>query len=315
MPRSGWNPYLLLLIPALLGTPLPALADSAEVGANASERLRQAFPGVRLLHGEEGQVRKVFGAPFSTGLSVVESAEAFRTRYADLFTVPAGDLLRDDAPGAASGVQPLMLRPETGTYKFGLVTYAQRHEGLPVFRADLRLLVRNEPGHPLVLATSALRDLRGFSVDTTLRERIDRPAYVEQRFGAARIAVLSAHPDLVNFGRPEVVIWAGTEADPADPRVALAFRADNSGPVGGGEKSRLFVTDLPTGGLLFEEDLIITSVVQGNVAGLATEGAGSDECEPEVTTPLPFLNVTSGTGSAFSDAAGDFSIQDGGATV
>ena len=57
-----------------------------------------------------------------------------------------------------------MWDPATGTYKFTLVYYSQYRDSIPVFRADLRLLVRNEEGFPLVLAKSALRPLGAFQV-------------------------------------------------------------------------------------------------------------------------------------------------------
>ena len=59
--------------------------------------------------------------------------------------------------------QPLMYDRGTGQYKFTLVYYTQHANDIPVFRADLRLLVRNEPGHALVLANANLRALSEFA--------------------------------------------------------------------------------------------------------------------------------------------------------
>ncbi len=52
-----------------------------------------------------------------------------------------------------------MYNRDNGAYKFTLVYYSQYRDGIPVYKSDLRLLVRNEPDHPLVLAASSLRDL------------------------------------------------------------------------------------------------------------------------------------------------------------
>ena len=60
-------------------------------------------------------------------------------------------------------IASVMFNRDTGDYKFTLVYYTQRVGGIPVYQADLRLLVRNESGFPLVLASSGLRDLAGFT--------------------------------------------------------------------------------------------------------------------------------------------------------
>ncbi len=41
---------------------------------------------------------------------------------------------------------------------------------------------------------------------------------------------------------------------------------------------------------------------------MATEGIATDECENEVPMPIPYIEVTAGANSDFTDANGDFSI-------
>jgi subtilisin-like proprotein convertase family protein len=294
-------------------------------GAGRAETLRQAaeseflrtFPEVRLQK-EDDRILRVYGSTIVTGDSPLESAGAFRDRHVGMFGVAAGDLLTPSGGGAAQApllVQPLVYLPQTDSYKFDLVTYGQFEDGIPVFGADLRLLVRNETDNPVVWAASTLRDLGGFAIDPELRDLVEQPQYVEQRFDAIRDQILATSPGLTRFTDPRVVLWAGLDDQEVEPRVALAFHGDNFEPHGARNANWLYVVDIETGQVLHRESGIHTNAVSGNASGLATEGSGADICGPEVAQPLPHLEVTSGTGTALTDKDGNFTIPDAGATV
>ena len=127
----------------------------------AADRLLAANPRVQFLR-QGSLITRVYGPAFGSGNSPEETAAAFAAAYADLFGAEANELAPVSRLPDARHTQPLMYNPQTGTYKFTLVYYSQFRSGLPVFRSDLRLLVRNEPNYPLVLAANSLRDLGDF---------------------------------------------------------------------------------------------------------------------------------------------------------
>lgn len=292
---------------------LDSSKEAARLRRQAAESdFKVQVPEIKLYKLNERTTR-VYGKTFSYGETVEEAAERFCHAHAGIFGVDATELR---AMGQFSGrrhIQPVMFQPETGTYKFTLVCYEQHKNNIPVFRSDLRLLGRNEAGSPIVLASSALKDLEGFEINANMRNDIAKPAYVQTCFAACKQAPLAASPDLVNFSEPSVVIWAGVDDMVVEPTLALTFVADNFGPNGGGDKKQLYVTDLQTGAILYEESRIFH--VDGNVSGMATEGIGTDECEAEVSMALPYIEVTSGANSTFADANGNFTITADGPTV
>lgn len=267
--------------------------------------LQQAYPGV-LISAAGAQVDRVYGAPCSYGVSAEQSADNFVHTFAGVFGVTAEELL----PGNAFNhqyAQPVMYQAETGTYKFTLVYYHQYRDGVPVYRADLRLLVRNEAAFPLVLVASSLRALGDFSVA--------RAATGDIAEGAAHAAAVAFEPGLVNFGPAELVIWAGVDERPASPTLAITFVGDGLTPDGLYRKWR-FVTDAATGAVLHTEDLILFTDVAGSVQGLATEGSKADICNDEVAMPMPWGRVAiSGGNAVYADGAGNFTIPNSGSST
>ncbi|MHC4993122.1 MAG: hypothetical protein ACYTGC_19285, partial [Planctomycetota bacterium] len=157
------------------------------------------------------------------------------------------------------------------------------------------LLVRNEPGFPLVLASVDLRDLGDLTVGPPV-------AADEAALLATAEALYGAPMDLLGVDR---VIWAGLEDQPAAARLAHRALVGRDG-----EKHELLL-DEQTGAVLHEGSLIHEYDVSGSVAGLATEGTGSEQCGEEVTTPLPHVQVTSSIGDVYTDADGVFLIPGG----
>ena len=99
------------------------------------------------LYGGE-RLTRVWGTAFSFGESPEFSAHEFVQTYSGVFGVTADDLparQRVQRPlHAAADVRPARL----ARYKFTLVYYRQYRDGIPVYNADLRLLVAQRAGLP-----------------------------------------------------------------------------------------------------------------------------------------------------------------------
>ena len=286
----------------LLGTTVVWAADLVP----ATQYLQDAFPDVQF-YAQGPQITRVWGAIFGLGQTPEHTADAFIREHSAVFDVAPQEL----QPGSAVSGEytlPLMYQPETGTYKFTLVQYHQAKDGLPVYQADLRLLVGNEPDNPLVWAGSSLKSLGDFTVPAaTLRS----PAY-DAVFGAA----LNAVPSLVNFTDSTLVIYAGVDEQKAAPTLAVTFVADNYGsPTATRPERYRFVADASTGEILYQEDLIVFTNVTGNVSGLATTIPKSDTCNPEVSTPMKYATVSIGSTTAYTDPNGNFTITNSGTSA
>jgi hypothetical protein len=289
------------IVVAGLSYVLTGVSGQAEAGSPVG-RFVSDHPGTRVVE-RAGRVRQIYGRPFADGASALESAESFRTRHAGVFGALPGELvLVPDGPDAG---QPVMYQPHTGTYKFTTYVYTQQRAGVPVFGSALKVLVRNEPGHPVVLANADLRDLGAFAVDR--RAMAARP-----QAAAASAAIRRAGELAIVAGQPRVlsvrsVIWAGAGDEAVAPRLA------NESVVAVDEDRWLILTDARTGEALHEEHLVYFVDVAGQVDANATPAVGSDDCEAEAATAMPYLRVTADGNEAFSDASGDFLIPNPGA--
>jgi hypothetical protein len=235
------------------------LAASAQIGTSPA------------LHRDGERVTRAYGHAMSHGATPAESAEAFLENGVQVFGVERADLAaRATRPGH---VVPLGYDAATGTYEFTSLHYTQVAGSVPVFRTRLTLLVRNDPGSPLVLAAADLRDLGAFEP-----------------------------PDAAGDLDPGTVVWAGLEDAPAPARLARVEIADDL----------LRVIDLDTGAILHEESTIIHAHIEGVVQGLATVGPGADICSEETPVPMPYARVTVGEQVVFADEHGAFEIGDDG---
>ncbi|HNQ25037.1 MAG TPA: hypothetical protein PKK06_18315, partial [Phycisphaerae bacterium] len=262
--------------------------------------LPDVFPGALVLE-RHGRVARLYGVPFGFGNSPAETAGQFLALHADLFGVSARSLQPESYGPDGPAVLPLMYLPETETYKFTLLKYGQHVSGIPVFRADVRLLVRNEPRYPLVWVGSSLRPLGDFAVPAgvTTQEPGD--------LGHAAAGALV--PGLVNFTPSQYVIWAGINDMAVEPVLAVQFFADNGPPAATGYEKWLFIANVATGEIAYREDFVVHVNVSGNVSGLATDGTGADICHPEVSMPLPYARVDiQGGNFAYANANGNFVI-------
>ncbi len=267
----------------------------------AVEDLARVHPEVRFY--EQGsRVTRVYGPAFSMGDDATASSDAFLRRFAGVLGVRSGDLFQRTLSEDGSSTVQLM-PDDQGGMKFTLVGYGQRRDGVEVYRSQVRALVRNVPGNPLVLVTNATFDLGTFSVD--------RAVLANPSVAAARTETIKALPRVENgeIGTPEVVIYAGSQESPTAPVLALSFVAKtHASETAEGFDAWYVIADAATGSVLRTENMICHANVTGRVTGMATQGIKSAECNEEATIPMKDLRVTSGAATTFTDALGNYTL-------
>jgi hypothetical protein len=273
-----------------------ATVSTAELAAMS--RFQASYPGT-LTYRKGLQLSRLYGRTFEMGDTPVMTADRFLNANADLFGAEAADLLPTTPIVPTGNTLPLMYDAETGTYKFTLIYHSQFRDGVPVFRSDIRLLVKNETGYPLVWVGSSLKRLGDFHPDTMLRSAVDPTAVA---------------PAMVNFTAAEPVIWAGTDDNSAPPVQAVTFVADNLG-TGADPQKWLYVVDAATGAVLLQENQILHTDVTGSVHGKATTLPKAAECNPEVDVAMPYAKVAIGSTTAYANASGNFTIPYGGTSL
>ena len=272
-----------------------AVAADAQLSA---EHLTKQYPEAAVSRDACGNATSVAGVPLGYGRTVHESAATFVTTHAQAFGASPDDVVPGNLFNGQLD-QPVMWDDEARAYKFTLVYYHQERDGVPVYDSDLRLLVRNDADHALVLARASVRDLGAYRVPAGAARAVAEPAAIH--------AALSRVPTLTKFEPSRVVIWAGTPESPAEPVLAIQFDAGNSNTREKPEAWR-FVADASTGEILYAESLIAFADVSGSVKGLATLSPRAQECLDEVPMPMPYVKVTSGAASVFTDANGLFTL-------
>ncbi|MCG3126217.1 MAG: hypothetical protein CHACPFDD_01047 [Phycisphaerae bacterium] len=275
----------------------PELLTISPDAQAAFERLQHAYPDVAAFVWG-ARVSRVYGAHFGSGPTPEQAAEQFVLNYADAFGADPVDL----APGNHFNdqrTQPVMYDPATETYRFTLVYFAQQHLGIPVYKAELRVLVLNEADYPVVWAGSTLRDLSGLQVPTGL------PGVDPADTGHA--AALARVPGLVRYSPSSYVIWAGTEDQSVAPRLAVVFDAANALDIDYADQLWRFVADARTGEILHSEERIRRDVT-GNVKCKRTEGFRPDACAAESSVNMPYARIFIFPQTAFANKGGDYKI-------
>lgn len=301
------------LVLALAGMAAPALgADAAAAGGTAAAAAVDAFkavhPSVEILAVNQG-LKTVYGPAFSSGASPQDSAARFARRHAGIFGAEYADLTTRGLNADGAHLLPISYQPATDTYKFTLVNYSQARDGLPVWRSDLRLLVRNEAGYPLVLAKSALKDLGAFRVGADLRAKAIDEA-------AANQSALDIFPALNRFEPGRMVIFAGTPDVPGAPILAWEFIGNGPAGADGVPQRWLFIVDAVSGAVVYRESMVAHVDINGTVSAWATPTSRAGVCDPATLQPMPYARVqVTGGNFAYADANGNFTIPHGGATA
>ncbi len=277
----------------------PAM-PSAAVSAPGWARFAAAHPGVQRLDRFD-RAQRVHGIAMGGGADAISAATDFMNRsVADIWGISAGQMLPIGPFADGSHVVPLMTDPITGEAAFTLVAWTPHVDGVPVFDAALRVLVRNEPGYPVVLASAQLPELAGFRVPggvvpTDLDPAAFATAAVERFAPAAEISGI----------RP--VVFAGVEGRSEAPRVAVEFILAGADHDGGPARMR-FVADPATGEIIHEENLILHADVDLTVFTTVPTGIGAASCSSTEAIPLPNARVTVGSAVYFADDRGQVTI-------
>jgi len=284
----------------------PEAGPPKPVTVGAESAFLDAHPSAAFYRMDD-RITSVYGRAFQHADTPLESAAAFVERHAGLFGVASADLIPGSLAHDVAPFRGLMLQPETGTYRFTLVSYLQMHQDIPVFQSDLRLLVRNEPDHPLVLARSALRSLGDFVADVNVA--------AEPNVAGAFEDAMRQFPGIGQFTAPRVVIFAGTADVAAPASLALEFEG-SVGQIGDDvyEKWHI-VADAATGAVLWHQSRISDVNVTGSVKAMATPGYKADICATEVVTAMPYARATIGATVAYADVNGNFSITNAGSSA
>ncbi|MFO0784372.1 MAG: hypothetical protein U0636_11890, partial [Phycisphaerales bacterium] len=293
---------------------VPQITEASDAVASSSAlSARNAFiaanPGAHVKNDGE-QISRVFGKAFSHGATPTESAEAFLTQHAAMFGVAPADL----APIGpfVDGEHLVQIMPDrvNGGFKFTGVFYTQTFQGIPVFRSHLCVLVRNEAGFPAVEASSTLWDSTGMAealAGRNLQQLPSASVYTRKAFNAFR-----SQPQM---SPAQLVIYAGTERQHVQPRLAVTFEAEAGSSMDPDTHQRiLFVVDADNGDILYQENRIYHAVT-GQVKGMATVNNAAGVCAAEVATPLPYIEVTKGATIYYADVNGNFSIPGGAAAT
>ncbi len=267
--------------------------------------LEASFPGVGT-YSMGDRVTTVFGPAFAFGQSPAQAADGFLREAAGAFGVAFEDLAPGSLAGDGLAERPLM-PDDQGGMKFTLVSRLQRHQGIPVFRADVLVLVRNEAGSPVVLVKNQLKPLGDFALDAEAFAAVD----FQKAFADAQLRF----PGLTEFSVPDVVIWAGKDDEVTAPTLAVQFIAKNGEAGDPNYQKYLIVSDASTGRMLYSENQILHADITGQATGQSTQGYRADICDPEVPTPMPYIRVVANSVNYFADANGNFSVPGPGPTT
>lgn len=283
------------------------------------ENLKNALPSARLAM-RNGRVNRIYGTILGSGDTPEQAANSFK----DVVIAAHGGQGSDMRPVASGSTKLAFLaRPEpiglmyddaTDSYGFWLYRYAQQVGGIPVYDSDLLILVKNEPGHPVVWANSSVRNIARFTpalprsaltIDAAKSLAAARAASGEDAHGA------NAPNDLDRFEGPRQIIFAGAEDRDEPPRLAMLYDAEDSTTQG---KWR-FVADARNGDVLHVVSLVQAADVSGSVRGNATNSHGAWECGPETSLPMNYAEVNIAGGSAgFTSDIGFFFLPNAGNT-
>lgn len=278
--------YALICLAVLL--PLIAIFSIAQDPGSkplardeAISDLRAKAPGVRFYE-KNGRISRVYGVPFGSGETAADSAASFVTRYAAIFDP-------GDAILAQTGAQDVM------NGKFTAVYFTQTVGGYKLDRSNLTILVRNEPGYPVVLASSGLQEAAaGFSAPSITGSQ-------------AQDAVRRRDRDYAFMTTPGLIAYKGE----VETYLAWTFIADN-GRLDRQKRVQAFV-DAETGRILELRNKVYTVDVTGNAQAKASPGLKPDNTvNPPATTVLAGLRVAIGAAFAYTNNLGDFVISNAG---
>jgi len=301
------------------GTSAPAATGPTTAPVAPAAQLKTALSTANVQPPSD-RLRRVHGV-IATGKTPDAAAESFRQSSAAALGVDRDELmparlnalatLRNATTTPQSNGVGLMYDRTTGKPKFRLYNYEQQRDGVPVFRAGLRTLVREDRDNPVIWANSDLRPMGSFRVRTSLPAHsvdLNRSLQALSKHDTSGQPAPSA---LTQASRPTPTIFAGVDGQMASPRQAVRYTAQAAD----GPGKWIFIADAETGDILHVESIVHFDV-PGTVKGKVITSAESAECGVFGIAPLPYAKVTSSVGAdVFTDKAGAFTIKQTGTTA
>ena len=113
-----------------------------------AESFSAVYPSSSFFHDKNGDITRIYGQPFSTGISAEQSADLFVQEWAGIWGCEEEEFLPIGPWGGGQHFQSIMYQPENDAYKFTGVGYTQSVSGIPVYGSRLTVLVRNETDYP-----------------------------------------------------------------------------------------------------------------------------------------------------------------------
>ena len=261
------------------------------------------------------KVTQVIGPHLAEGPTPLTATQKYIDANAARHDVNPAELSVVADSQSGRSVQPVLFDKKTGDYRYNIVKYQQQKDGIPVFRSEMKMLVRNTSDFPVVMVNDSLRDIKGFTPPKSMM-RAGVKAFSGAVSGSDPMtdfkgkALAASNTKLSNFSKPTQVIWAGLPDREESPRLAVTFTADNKQDTRRKRPERwLFVADQVTGDILYKENQVVFTNIDGSVNGLVTDGSSAMECAEAVTKPLPYAVVASTAGSsAITSDSGAFTL-------
>ncbi len=313
---------------ALMLSALCCFGTSAKVSADMHEvmqQYKQDHPQARFygapfyehegFFDEVGTSSMIYGTTLSFGATPVESAWNHVNEVHDLLGTEIGVLI-PEVKADGNVIVGAMYDRGTDTYKFSTFRFNQVYHDIPVFRAGVGFLVRNEQGNPLVMATFDVKELAGLDINGAGEGQHVTEAMIRQVGNLmdgqpiARTVLGPVQKPNIVVSDEELVIWAGTNNVIAAPELAMKFVATRGSIRTLPEYQKyLVLASVATGQILYSETMIHNVDITGNVSGRATDGLNALECDPETAVGLPYAQAeVVGGNSTFADANGNFTI-------
>ncbi|MEE2972874.1 MAG: hypothetical protein VX672_07100 [Planctomycetota bacterium] len=277
-------------------------ARNLEAVASGKAKFMQQHPGTGFAE-NHGRIERVYGKAFGGGANPVDSAASFVSDHAeDLWGVDAAQYLPIGPWQDETHVLPLMTDQVTNQPKFFLMGYIPHVNGVAVYDSALRVLVRNEPGYPVVLASAQVPEIGGFRLAEG-----DAPLMMDEAAITAEALPRFAEAQISGI-RP--VIFAGVNGETQAPRLAAEFTLDGTDVLGQRMKYT-YIVDQRTGEIFHEENNILHADVDLQILSNKTDRY-SMECGPESASPLPHARVTVGGSVYVADENGFVTIPNSG---
>ncbi len=259
-----------------------------------------------------------YGTRLATGKTPLESAKRFCETAEGVFANEVGELVPRKSIG-------LKWDKQLQRHRFNAIRFDQCIAGVPVFRSGIGFLMRNDDQNTVVISSNNLKEVAGFDA-TTLRNR-QAAVNDTMRANAANVILNSpaangvgpttaerikqglCRPLPVKTSREALVVWAGADNLPTNPRLAVQFIAKCGDSLSPSFRKHFMVADLESGEILYSENELQADV-SGNIAGHGTDGVGALECEPTALFPLPYARVElAGEEPVFTDINGNYTIE------